>query len=63
VVIDAERGPLVLELNARPGLAIQLANDEGILPRLRRAEAVPAERLSSHAERCRVARELFASPS
>lgn len=34
VVIDAERGPMVLELNARPGLAIQLANREGLLPRL-----------------------------
>jgi alpha-L-glutamate ligase-like protein len=63
VVIDAERGPLILELNARPGLAIQIANDRGILPRLRLAESVPAERLSSHAERCLVARELFASPS
>ncbi len=35
VVVDATRGPLVLELNARPGLAIQLANRAGLLPRLR----------------------------
>jgi hypothetical protein len=35
LVIDNSRGPLVLEANARPGLAIQIANREGLLPRLR----------------------------
>ena len=35
VVIDSRRGPVILELNARPGLAIQLANRAGLLPRLR----------------------------
>jgi alpha-L-glutamate ligase-like protein len=34
VVIDARQGPMILELNARPGLAIQLANRAGLLPRL-----------------------------
>jgi alpha-L-glutamate ligase-like protein len=34
VVIDAESGPLLLEANARPGLAIQIANAQGLLPRL-----------------------------
>lgn len=34
LVVDAERGPLVLELNARPGLAIQMANASGLKPRL-----------------------------
>ena len=34
VVIDRDRGPILLELNARPGLAIQLANRAGLLPRL-----------------------------
>ncbi len=38
IVVDADRGPLVLELNARPGLSIQLANGEGLLPRLRRIQ-------------------------
>ncbi len=33
-VIDQILGPLILELNARPGLSIQLANREGLLPRL-----------------------------
>jgi hypothetical protein len=35
VVLDARLGPVILELNARPGLAIQLANRAGLLPRLR----------------------------
>jgi alpha-L-glutamate ligase-like protein len=34
VVVDAVRGPVVLELNARPGLAIQSANHAGLRPRL-----------------------------
>lgn len=33
VVVDAERGPVVLELNARPGLAIQIANRAGLVRR------------------------------
>lgn len=37
-VIDHILGPLILELNARPGLNIQLANREGLLPRLRRID-------------------------
>jgi alpha-L-glutamate ligase-like protein len=32
VVVDARRGPLVLELNSRPGLTIQLANGRGLRP-------------------------------
>ena len=35
VVLDPDKGPLLLEINARPGLAIQTANLEGLLPRLR----------------------------
>jgi hypothetical protein len=31
---------LLLELNARPGLTIQVANDEGLLPRLRHIEGL-----------------------
>lgn len=36
VVLDRNLGPLVLELNARPGLSIQLANGRGIGPELER---------------------------
>jgi alpha-L-glutamate ligase-like protein len=41
VVVDAMRGAVILELNARPGLAIQVANQTGLLPRLRAVEARP----------------------
>lgn len=34
MVLDREHGPMLLELNARPGLAIQMANGEGLRPRL-----------------------------
>ena len=33
-VLDATQGPVVLEANARPGLAIQIANRTGLLHRL-----------------------------
>jgi len=39
IVIDAHLGPVVLELNARPGLAVQLANRAGLLPRLSAVDA------------------------
>jgi D-alanine-D-alanine ligase-like ATP-grasp enzyme len=39
-VLDAQRGPVVLEANARPGLAIQIANRAGLLPRLHRVDAM-----------------------
>jgi alpha-L-glutamate ligase-like protein len=34
VVLDRDHGPLILELNARPGLNIQLANRQGLRHRL-----------------------------
>jgi alpha-L-glutamate ligase-like protein len=51
IVLDRDLGPLVLELNARPGLAIQIANRQGLLRRLRICEdhadfsAPPAQRI------------------
>ncbi len=41
-VLDRTRGPMILELNARPGLAIQIANGNGLLPRLRAIEGLVA---------------------
>ena len=38
LVLDRDRGPLVLELNARPGLNIQIANREGLASRLEAVE-------------------------
>lgn len=40
VVLDPELGPLLLELNARPGLAIQIANREGLERRLAAIDAL-----------------------
>jgi len=39
MVIDNERGPLILEMNARPGLNIQIANRAGLLERIALVEA------------------------
>lgn len=41
IVLDKHLGPLILELNARPGLAIQIANGNGLQHRLARIEALP----------------------
>ena len=45
-VIDDSMGPVVLEANARPGLAIQVAHREGLLPRLACVDAQSDEMLS-----------------
>ncbi|KAA2284040.1 alpha-L-glutamate ligase-like protein [Arenimonas fontis] len=60
-VLDRERGPLILELNARPGLAIQIANGNGLGHRLRKIEALrDAGRLSRDpVERVAFARANF----
>ena len=34
IVLTPDRGPIILELNARPGLGIQIANLAGLVPRL-----------------------------
>jgi alpha-L-glutamate ligase-like protein len=60
LVLDKELGPLVLELNARPGLNIQIANRTGLLPRLKRVEA-HREQLADIQERIAFAREHFAA--
>lgn len=60
IVLDRDLGPLVLELNARPGLNIQIANRAGLMPRLDRVKAARAG-LGSVAERVNFARENFAA--
>jgi alpha-L-glutamate ligase-like protein len=57
VVVDAKLGPVVLEMNARPGLAIQLANRAGLLHRLEAVDAV-AEPEMSLPERLKLGREI-----
>lgn len=44
-VIDAKIGAVVLEANARPGLAIQVAHRIGLLPRLKLIDSMPREAL------------------
>jgi alpha-L-glutamate ligase-like protein len=43
LVLDKEKGPLILEMNARPGLNIQIANRAGLLPRLKLVEQYHTE--------------------
>ncbi len=43
LVIDKNEGPLLLELNARPGLQIQIANQKGLLRRLEMIDSAPEE--------------------
>jgi alpha-L-glutamate ligase-like protein len=43
IVLDKEKGPLLLELNARPGLNIQIANQEGLRKRLTAIDEFAAE--------------------
>jgi alpha-L-glutamate ligase-like protein len=38
IVLDRTRGPLLLEANARPGLAIQISNARGLAPDLERID-------------------------
>ena len=58
LVVDAHQGPLLLELNARPGLAIQMANGCGLLPRLKNIEALKRPHFSPR-ERVHYAMETF----
>ena len=57
VAIDEMAGPLVLELNARPGLSIQNANRCGLKSRLQAIETMDLENLN-FAERVNIAVEL-----
>lgn len=60
IVLDKDHGPLMLELNARPGLNIQIANREGGLTRYRKIEARAAEVKESPAERVAYSKQEFA---
>ena len=60
LVLDRERGPVLLELNARPGLAIQLANRDGLHRRLRLVEDAALPPSAPVDKRVALARSLFA---
>lgn len=57
IAFDNDLGPLILEMNARPGLTIQVANNSGLLKRLKCIEAITAEH--NIAERVALVREKF----
>ncbi len=64
MVLDQDKGPLILELNARPGLNIQIANDCGLSHRTEAVEARLAElasegRVETVEERVRFTQQLF----
>ncbi|HEY0287423.1 MAG TPA: alpha-L-glutamate ligase-like protein [Pseudomonas sp.] len=64
MVLDQDHGPLILELNARPGLNIQIANDCGLTHRTRavenRLEQLAVEgQVESPEERVKFVQELF----
>lgn len=60
LVLDRNRGPLMLEVNVRPGLAVQLANRIGLFHRLKLIEKNHKE-LTSVEARMRFAREKVAA--
>ena len=60
IVIDRERGPLILEMNARPGLNIQIANCSGLTHRLKRIDEI-FDANADPVARARIARREFAA--
>lgn len=60
-VVDEERGPMILELNARPGLAVQIANGIGLRTRLELVESFTQFDLHAD-ERVALIREKLACP-
>ena len=60
IVLDREGGPMLLELNARPGLAIQVANQSGLRHRLAMAQEI-ADQTDDHDLKIELARQHFAA--
>jgi len=63
LVMDERRGPLLLELNARPGIQIQLANGRGLRNRLDKIDAAPEYVFITPEGRVRWARGVFCGDS
>lgn len=59
IVLDKKQGPMLLELNARPGLSIQIANAAGLLPRLRKVEKLDNIQRMTTAERVHFSMDHF----
>ena len=60
IVIDRDRGPLILEMNARPGLNIQIANCSGLSERVSRIDEIFDEKANA-VTRARISRREFAA--
>ena len=60
IVIDNNKGPLVLEINARPGLGIQIANQDSLRTRLERIGNLKVQTVDRGVE---LAKKLFAEES
>ena len=60
LVLDRTKGPLILELNARPGLNIQIANRAGLLPRLELVEQASSQ-LKTLEDRLEFAKSRFSA--
>lgn len=60
MVIDQDLGPMILEMNARPGLNIQIANNTGISDRLRRIDEIYDPNAKPE-DRAHIARREFAA--
>ena len=58
MVIDRNKGPLILEMNARPGLNIQIANCTGLASRVRRVDQIH-DNDATPEDRARIARHEF----
>jgi alpha-L-glutamate ligase-like protein len=58
IVLDRLRGPMLLELNARPGLAIQVANQAGLRHRLAQADEI-ANSADNQQQKISLARKQF----
>lgn len=47
IVLDKNRGPMMLELNARPGLAIQIANGKGLVEVIKKIDKTYPQNLTA----------------
>lgn len=55
-LIDEDKGPVIVEMNARPGLSIQLANSDGLRWRLKKASGI---KVKTTERAVRLAKDLF----
>jgi alpha-L-glutamate ligase-like protein len=56
IALDREKGPVILELNARPGLSIQIANSSPLKDRLQRVKGLQVKNI---VKGIKIARDLF----